>query len=88
MSFPFRLLMEASMNEACRKVTLGGSIPFGSPALSSRSADSIDRVREIVSAVGCFWMPRMTAGFPPNPPSPRLIAAANSTSAICWSLMT
>ena len=87
-SLPFRLLMDASINEACRKVTRGDSIPEGKPALSSSRASSTDSVKAMVSAVGCFWTPRMTAGLPPKPASPRLIAAANSTEAICCRVIT
>ena len=36
-----------------------------------------------MSAVGCFCTPRMTAGLPSKPASPRLIAGAKVTSAIC-----
>ncbi len=39
-------------------------------------------MRKMVSAVGCFWMPRMTAGLPSKPASPRFNAAAKVTSAI------
>ena len=40
-------------------------------------AGALERVSAIVSAVGCFWMPRITAGRPSKPASPRLMAGAN-----------
>ncbi len=43
---------------------------------------SIARVMTRVSAAGCFWMLRITAGLPSKPASPRLMAAAKVTSAI------
>ena len=57
-------------------------MPAGSEAFSPTRASSMDLVSAMVSAVGCFWMPRITAGLPSNPASPRLSAAANVTSAI------
>ncbi len=75
------------MKLAWRKVTRGASMPAGREALRPVSASSIERVSAIVSAVGCFWMPRITAGLPSKPASPRLMAAAKVTSAICRSRM-
>ena len=86
-SLPCSVVIEASMKLACRKVTRGASMPAGSEAFSPVRASSIVRVRAMVSAVGCFWIPRITAGLPAKPPSPRLMAAAKVTSAICRSRM-
>ncbi len=86
-SLPCSVVIDASMKLAWRKVTRGASMPAGSEALSPVSASSIDFVSAIVSAVGCFWTPRITAGLPSKPASPRLIAAANVTSAIWRSRM-
>ena len=57
-------------------------MPAGSEAFNPVSASSMALVRAIVSAVGCFWMPKITAGLPSKPASPRLMAAAKVTSAI------
>jgi len=84
-SLPCSVVIEASMKLAWRKVTRGASMPAGSDAFRPTSASSMVRVSAMVSAVGCFWMPRMTAGLPSKPASPRLLAAANVTSAICRS---
>ncbi|MNL54895.1 hypothetical protein D3C87_1782640 [compost metagenome] len=81
MSLPCRVVTEASMKLAWRKVTRGASMPAGSDFFRSPSAASMLRVSAIVSAVGCFWMPRITAGLPSKPASPRLRAAAKVTSA-------
>ena len=70
------------MKLACRNVTRGASMPAGRDFFMSASAVSMLRVSAMVSAVGCFWMPRITAGRPSKPASPRLTAAANRTSAI------
>ena len=87
MSLPCSVVMDASMKLACRKVTRGAFMPAGSEGFISSSAASMLRVRAMVSAVGCFWMPRMTAGWPSNPASPRRMAGANCTVAICRSTM-
>ena len=81
-SLPCSVVIEASMKLAWRKVTFGASMPAGSEDFSPASASSSASVSAIVSAVGCFWMPRMTAGLPSKPASPRLGAAAKVTSAI------
>jgi hypothetical protein len=81
-SLPCSVVIEASMKLAWRKVTRGASMPAGSDAFNPTSASSMDLVSAMVSAVGCFWMPRMTAGLPSKPASPRLSAAAKVTSAI------
>ena len=82
-SLPCSVLIDDSMKLAWRKVTLGASMPAGSDFFRSSTAASMLRVRWIVSAVGCFWMPRITAGLPSKPASPRLMAGAKVTSAIC-----
>ncbi|MNF96495.1 hypothetical protein D3C84_792870 [compost metagenome] len=84
-SLPCRVLIEASMKLAWRKVTWGASMPVGSDLRISPSAASMERVSWMVSAVGCFWMPRITAALPSKPASPRFRAAAKVTSAICRS---
>ena len=64
------------MKLAWRKVTRGASMPAGRGSFQARRCAFLDRrVSAIVSAVGCFWMPRITAGLPSNPASPRLMAA-------------
>ena len=81
MSLPCSVVTDASMKLAWRKVTRGASMPAGSEFFRSTSAASMLRVRPMVSAVGCFWMPRMTAPCPSKPASPRLVAAAKVASA-------
>ena len=81
MSLPCSVCTEASMKLAWRNVTRGACMPAGSVLARSASAASMRPVRAMVSAVGCFWMPRITAGPPSKPASPRLVAAANVTSA-------
>jgi hypothetical protein len=62
--------------------------PSGRALPNNSNSASMRRVSATVSASGCFWMVRMTAGCPPIPASPRLLAAAPSrTSAICPSRM-
>jgi hypothetical protein len=39
-------------------------MPAGSEVFNPASASSMLRVSAMVSAEGCFWMPRMTAGWP------------------------
>ena len=53
-NLPCSVEIEASMKLACRKVTRGASIPAGRDALRSPIASSIDCVKRVVSAVGCF----------------------------------
>ena len=61
------------MKLAWRKVTTGASMPAGSDFFIGQRG--LDRAGgAMVSAVGCFWMPRMTAGLPSKPASPRLMA--------------
>ncbi len=86
-SLPCSVPIEASMKLAWRKVTRGASMPAGSEALRPSSASSTPRVSAMVSAVGCFWMPRITAGLPSKPASPRRTAAAKLTSATWRSRM-
>ena len=86
-SLPCSVSIEASMKLAWRKVTRGAAMPSGSDLPSSSSAVSMARVSAMVSAVGCFWMPRITAGAPAKPASPRLIAGAKLTPAIWRSRM-
>ena len=90
-SFICRLPSEASMKSAWRKKTCGALMPAGRLPFMSASAASRRRVRSTVSAVGCFWMLRMTAGLATSPsskpPSPRLIAAEKPTSATWRSRM-
>ncbi|EWS52623.1 hypothetical protein X551_04592 [Methylibium sp. T29] len=81
-SLPCSVVIEASMKLAWRNVTCGASMPVGSEDFSPSRASSSARVSAMVSAVGCFWMPRITAGLPSKPASPRLSAAAKLTSAI------
>ena len=81
MSLPCSVVTDASMKLAWRKVTRGASMPAGSEFFRSTSAASMLRVSPMVSAVGCFWMPRMTAPCPSKPASPRLVAAAKVASA-------
>lgn len=80
-SLPCSVVIEASMKLACRNVMRGASMPTGSEVWSPASASSMAVVKVIVSAVGCFCMPRITAGLPSKPASPRLMAAAKVTSA-------
>ena len=82
-SLPCSVLIEASMKLAWRKVTCGAAMPDGSERFMSSSALSMPRVSATVSAAGCFWMLRITAGWPSKPASPRLMAAAKVTSATC-----
>ena len=64
MSLPCSVVIEASMKLAWRKVTLGSCMPAGKDAFKPTSASSMLRVSAMVSADGCFWMPRITAGWP------------------------
>ena len=52
------------MKVACRNWMLVAATPGGSVFWISPSAASIRRVSATVSALGCFWMPTMTAGSP------------------------
>jgi hypothetical protein len=63
-SFTSRLLMEASMKLAWRKVTRGAARPGGRAFSMSARAASTVRVRATVSAAGCFCTDRITAGPP------------------------
>jgi hypothetical protein len=80
-SLPCSVVMDASMKLAWRKVTCGACRPAGRVSFMSARAASMRPVSAMVSAVGCFWMPRMTAGWPPKPASPRRMAGAKATSA-------
>ncbi len=71
----------ASMKSAWRNSTCGASSPGGRPAPTSASAASTARVSATVSACGCLCTPRITAGRPLWPASPRLSAGANETCA-------
>ena len=84
-SFPCKVEIEASMKLACLKVTRGVSIPSGKLLPMETRASSILLVKAMVSALGCFCTPKITAGLPSNPASPRLTAAAKSTLATCLS---
>ena len=53
-SLPCRVVTEASMKLAWRKVTRGLSMPAGRVCASSSRACSMRWVRAMVSAVGCF----------------------------------
>lgn len=61
MSLPCKVVTEASMKLAWRKVTRGASMPANGDFFRSPSAASMLRVSAMVSAVGCFWMPRITS---------------------------
>ena len=63
-SLPCSVVIEASMKLAWRKVTLGSCMPAGKEVFNPAKASSMLRVSAMVSAEGCFWMPRMTAGWP------------------------
>ncbi len=63
-SLPCSAVIEASMKLVWRKVTRGASMPAGNEAFKPSRASSMDFVSAMVSAVGCFWMPRMTASLP------------------------
>jgi hypothetical protein len=69
-----------AMKSAWRKIRRSIVIPSGSVARISSSVASKAFVRASVLAPGCFWMPRMTAGFARADPSPRLIASPIRTS--------
>ena len=75
------LPMELSMKVACRNCTASVVTPGGKVLRSDASVRSSSRVNARVSTPGCFWMPRITAGSPPNPALPRRGRAANPTSA-------
>ena len=64
MSLPSKVLMDASIKLACLNVTFGVFIPTGRPCFNSDIAASIFLVNSTVSAEGCFWTPRITAGPP------------------------
>ena len=64
-----------SMKSDCRKMWLLIFMPGGRVFWMSASTASSWRVSWSVFAVGCFWMPRITAGFALCEPSPRLSAA-------------
>ena len=82
------LRTERSMKLLWRKMSACTATPSGRLVLIVSSSASILRVRETVSAPGCFCTVRITPGFPSMPASPRLCKAAPSrTSAICPSRM-
>jgi len=62
-------------------------MPTGNEGLSAARAVSMERVSATVSASGCFCTPRMTAGLPLKPASPRLMAGAKLTLATWLSKM-
>jgi hypothetical protein len=73
----FRTLsIDVWMKPAWRNRIWSALTPAGRPAVMSRSASSICRVRRIVSAPGCFSTDTMTAGRPWKPASPRFTLGA------------
>ncbi len=59
-----RLSMETEMKSAWRNSPVSICMPSGSEAWISASTASRRRVSSSVLAVGCFWMPTITASFP------------------------
>jgi hypothetical protein len=65
------LPIEFSMKVAWRNCTSRVVMPAGSVVRIESRVRSSSRVSARVSTPGCFWMPRITAGLPPNPALPR-----------------
>ena len=79
------LPIEAWMKSAWRNSNCGAPMPGGRLWLRLLRAACTSPERRTVSALGCFCTLTITAGWPFMPASPRLVAAANFTSANCLS---
>ena len=67
-------LIARSMKALWRKISVCTVTPFGKVSFTFAISRSMALVSEAVSALGCFWMLKMTAGLPLTPASPRLVS--------------